>query len=171
MSVTLTFNDEIDASRGDTIVHAEASPTITNDFEAMLVWMHEEELSPGREYVIKHGPNRTYGTVDRIINRVDVNTLDEHDASRLALNEIARVAIRTSAPMVLDDYQNNRGTGAFVIIDRLTNVTVGAGMIRSPGRPPPHIGKQHPQPELLAPKSISQCRIEFASTSTLPPQF
>ena len=97
MSVTLTFNDEIDASRGDTIVHAEASPTITNAFEAMLVWMHEEELSPGREYVIKHGPNRTYGTVDRIINRVDVNTLDEHDASRLALNEIARVAIRTSA--------------------------------------------------------------------------
>ena len=134
MSVTLTFNDEIDASRGDTIVHAEASPTITNAFEAMLVWMHEEELSPGREYVIKHGPNRTYGTVDRIINRVDVNTLDEHDASRLALNEIARVAIRTSAPMVLDDYENNRGTGAFVIIDRLTNVTVGAGMIRLTGQ-------------------------------------
>ncbi|MEE2660805.1 MAG: adenylyl-sulfate kinase, partial [Planctomycetota bacterium] len=134
MSVTLTFNDEIDASRGDTIVHAESSPTTTNEFEAMLVWMHEEELSPGREYLIKHGPHRTYGTVDRIINRVDVNTLDEHDASRLELNEIARVAVRTSAPMVLDDYENNRGTGAFVIIDRLTNVTVGAGMIRLTGQ-------------------------------------
>ena len=134
MSVTLTFDDEIDASRGDTIVHAEASPTITNAFEAMLVWMHEEELSPGREYVIKHGPHRTYGTVDRILHRVDVNSLEEHDATRLELNEIARVAIRTSAPMVLDDYENNRGTGAFVIIDRLTNVTVGAGMIRLTGQ-------------------------------------
>ncbi|HVK65971.1 MAG TPA: sulfate adenylyltransferase subunit CysN [Polyangium sp.] len=133
MSVTLTLEGEIDASRGDVLCHADNRPEISTRVLAMLVWMDERPMVPGREYWIKHGPLRTPGSVTRIVHRVDVNTLEKSDAPALALNEIGRVELRTSRPLLFDAYTKNRATGAFIVIDRVTNGTVGAGMIVESG--------------------------------------
>jgi bifunctional enzyme CysN/CysC len=95
--------------------------------------MDEKPMVPGREYWIKHGVHRTPGSVTRIVHRLDVNTLEKIDASTLGLNEIARVEIRTSRPLIFDPYEKNRNMGAFIIVDRLTNGTVAAGMITGSG--------------------------------------
>lgn len=133
MSITITLEDEIDVSRGDVLCHADNRPAMASRVSAMLVWMDEKALIPGREYWIKHGVHRTPGSVTRIVHRVDVNSLEKHEASTLGLNEIAQVEIRTSRPLIFDAYEKNRHTGAFIVIDRLTNGTVGAGMITGSG--------------------------------------
>lgn len=133
MSITVTLEDEIDISRGDVLCHSDNRPSIASRVSAMVVWMDEKALVPGREYWIKHGVHRTPGSVTRIQHRVDVNTLEKHDAPSLGLNEIALVEIRTSRPLIFDAYEKNRNTGAFIIVDRLTNGTVGAGMITGSG--------------------------------------
>jgi bifunctional enzyme CysN/CysC len=129
MSVTLTLDDEIDASRGDVLCRPDNRAAISSRIEAQLVWMAEQPLVPGREYFIKHGALRTPGVISRILTRVDVNTLARSGAPALALNEIGRVEIRTSRPLIFDPYTKNRAMGAFIVIDRITNGTVGAGMI------------------------------------------
>lgn len=129
LAVTLTLEDEIDASRGDLFVKPEDRATVATTAEAMLVWMDDRPLVPGREYFLKHGPHETPGTIARIVHRVDVNTLERTDAPALALNEIGLVELRTSRPLLFDAYSRNRATGAFIVIDRITNGTVGAGMI------------------------------------------
>ena len=131
-AVTLTMEDEIDISRGDLLVHADNIPTVTDSFEAMLVWMAEEPMLPGKKYDIKRATSYVPGSIASIVNRVDVNTLAEGPASSLSLNEIGKVRIALDAPIALDGYDSNRTTGAFIIIDRMTNGTVGAGMIIAP---------------------------------------
>jgi len=133
MSITLTLEDEIDISRGDVLCHSDNRPSIASRVSATLVWMDEKPMVPGREYWIKHGVHRTPGSITRIVHRVDVNTLEKHDAPTLGLNEIGLVEIRTSRPLIFDAYEKNRFMGAFIVIDRLTNGTVGAGMITGSG--------------------------------------
>jgi bifunctional enzyme CysN/CysC len=130
MAVTLTLTDEIDISRGDLVVGAEQTPAILADkFKATVVWMTEKPLNPGRQYTIKLATRSVSGSVTLIHHRIDVNTLAHHDANELKLNEIGLCTVSVNAPVVFDPYKQNRGTGAFIIIDRLTNGTVGAGMI------------------------------------------
>ena len=102
---------------------------VTDNFEAMLVWMAEEPMLPGKKYDIKRATSYVPGSIASIVNKVDVNTLEEGPASALQLNEIGKVKISLDAPIALDGYESNRTTGSFIIIDRLTNGTVGAGMI------------------------------------------
>ena len=129
LAVTLTLEDEIDVSRGDMLVHPNNIPLIATRFEAMLVWMAEEPLQPGKQYLIKQTTNTTPGVITDVRYRIDVNTLHREDAAHLALNEIGRCAFTLEKPIACDPYRKNRASGAFVVIDRLTNNTVGAGMI------------------------------------------
>ncbi|MDP3877681.1 MAG: sulfate adenylyltransferase subunit CysN [Methylobacter sp.] len=130
MAVTLTLEDEIDVSRGDVIIGKQTNPpTVADKFKANLVWMAEQAMTPWRQYVIKLGTRSVSGAVSMLHHRIDVNTLEHHDANELKLNEIGHCTVALNAPLVFDPYQRNKGTGAFIIIDRLTNVTVGAGMI------------------------------------------
>ncbi|KGJ97158.1 sulfate adenylyltransferase subunit CysN [Thalassotalea sp. ND16A] len=128
-AVTLTLNDEIDVSRGDVIVRSNKLATVTDKFEASIVWMSEAALQPGKEYELKIGSKNTYARIENINYRVDVNTLEHVQEDEMKLNEIASCNIATTNPVVVDGYQSVEGTGSFVIIDRLTNITVGAGMI------------------------------------------
>ena len=129
LSITLTLEDEIDASRGDVIVRPGNVPKSQDNIEAMLVWMSEESMTPGKTYLFKHTTQTLPGTIDTLRYRVDVNSLHRSPAPQLELNEIGRVGISLSAPIHFDAYRRNRGTGAFIIIDRITNATVAAGMI------------------------------------------
>ena len=131
-AITLTLEDEIDVSRGDMLVHADNRPQVSDSFEAMLVWLGEEPLQPGRKYDFKRATSYVPGTIPSIVHQVDVNSLEKMPASSLSLNGIARVNVSLDAPIALDGYAENRTTGAFIVIDRLSNVTVGAGMILAP---------------------------------------
>lgn len=128
-AVTLTFEDEIDCSRGDMIVRPGNVPKVEQKFDAMIVWMADEPMLPGKQYWIKHTTKLTTGQVTTLRYQVDVNTLHRSDTPVLNLNEIGRCSVLLDQPIAFDAYRRNRGTGAFIIIDRLTNVTVGAGMI------------------------------------------
>jgi sulfate adenylyltransferase subunit 1 len=131
-AITLTLADEIDISRGDMIVRAdETAPTVSQAIEAHLVWMDENPLVVGKDYGFKLAGKNVTGRVERIVHRVDVNTLDAFEAEKLQLNEIALVRIVFTAPVVFDAYKDCRATGSFIVIDRLSNGTAGAGMIRS----------------------------------------
>ena len=129
MSVTLTLEDEIDVSRGDMLVHPANMPRSEQKFDAMIVWMDEEPLVPGKQYAIKHTSKEVAGTVDTLRYRVDVNTLRRQDSPTLKLNEIGRCHLTLNQPIMYDGYRRNRGTGAFIVMDRLNNTTVAAGMI------------------------------------------
>ena len=129
MAVTLTLTDEIDISRGEMIVKKDNLPVSSQQFNANVVWMHENELEAGREYYIKQGSKMTTGHAVSFEHRIDVNTLEHSAVSQLALNEIGSVNFDVSETLHFDSYQDNHATGAFIIIDRLSNVTVGAGMI------------------------------------------
>lgn len=129
MAVTLTLEDEIDISRGDVLVHSNDVPDVTNRFDAMLVWMSESELVQGRQYDVKLATTTIAGGVTNIRHRVDVNTLETSEVNTLGLNDISRCEITLERPVIADDYKQHHGTGSFIIIDRLTNATVAAGMI------------------------------------------
>ncbi len=129
MSVALRLADEIDVSRGDMIVEAEDQPTASNELDAMICWMSEQPLAERGRYTIKHTTRTARAIVEKIEHRVDINTLDHVDASQLGLNEIGRVHLRCSTPLMLDPYARNRTTGSFILIDESTNDTVGAGMV------------------------------------------
>ena len=131
-AITLTLEDEIDVGRGDMLVRPHDKPHSLSRFEADVVWMTEEPLCVDREYAIKVGSKSVYGYVDAINHKIDVNTLEKQEAQQLALNEIGNCHFAVTEPVQFDPYDVNRATGAFIIIDRLTNVTVGAGMIRNP---------------------------------------
>ncbi|TWT88726.1 Bifunctional enzyme CysN/CysC [Pseudobythopirellula maris] len=129
LAVTLTTEDEIDISRGDMLVRPDNVPTVSDRFDATLVWMDESAMTPGKDYFIKHGTKLTSGRVSTLRYKIDVNTLHRSPTPTLALNEIGRAELRLNSPIALDDYKRNKGTGAFIVIDQVTNVTVGAGMI------------------------------------------
>lgn len=128
-AVTLTLKDEIDVSRGDMLVRAGEQPIIGQAFKTQLIWMHESPLVPGRQYYFKVGHQLASGIVTKIERQIDVNTMAMNDAETLGLNAIAEVVIQLNKPIVVDSYKSNRHTGAFIVIDRLSNSTVGAGMI------------------------------------------
>jgi sulfate adenylyltransferase subunit 1 len=128
-AVTVTLEDEIDLSRGDMLVAEDQAPSAETAFQAMLVWMHPEPLDPHKIYVLKHTTRTVRGRVNHIRYRVDVNTLEHVPATKLDMNEIAAVDVKTTLPLFFDPYKTNRTTGSFILIDPLTNVTVGAGVI------------------------------------------
>jgi sulfate adenylyltransferase subunit 1 len=128
-AVTLTLSDEIDVSRGDMLVKSDDPITGADHFEAHLVWMTEAPLQAGRDYWFKFASKLTNGQVANIHYRIDVNTQETRDVDALQLNDIAKVSLRLEQKVIADAYATNRTTGAFIVIDRLTNVTVGAGMI------------------------------------------
>lgn len=128
-AITLTLTDEIDVSRGDMLVRPGNVPRLEPRVEAMVVWMAEEPLEAGKPYLFKHTTKMVTGAVSELRYRVDVNTLHRQESTSLQLNEIGRCAITLSQPIAHDSYRRNRATGGLIIIDRLTNRTVGAGMI------------------------------------------
>jgi bifunctional enzyme CysN/CysC len=129
-AVTLVLEDEIDISRGDMLVSPESRPAVAQQFAADLIWLDEDELKPGRSYLLKSGPLTTPASVTLLKHRIDITTLDERPARTLAMNEIGLANLETTAPLLFDPYGECRDTGGFILIDRYTNNTVGAGMIR-----------------------------------------
>jgi sulfate adenylyltransferase subunit 1 (EFTu-like GTPase family) len=129
MAVTLTLEKEIDVGRGDMIVHPNNLPHMGQQFEAMVVWMAEQPLVVGKQYCVKHFTRLVNGIVGEIRHRVNVNTLAREPAAQVALNEIAHVRVELDQAVAFDSYRKNRATGAFIFVDRMTNATVGAGMI------------------------------------------
>ncbi|MEC9093872.1 MAG: sulfate adenylyltransferase subunit CysN, partial [Planctomycetota bacterium] len=127
-SVTLTLDDEIDVSRGDMIVRPGNVPQSGNEFDAAIVWMSDDPLVPGKEYHFKHTTNAVTGTVRKIRYQIDVNTLHRQDSPKLSLNEIGRCSVSLASPIFFDGYKRNRSTGSFIIVDRISNITVAAGM-------------------------------------------
>jgi len=128
-SVTLTLADEIDVSRGDMLVRPDNVPQMADAFDATIVWMTDQPLVPGKQYWFKQTTKLAAGSVSQLRYRIDVNTLHRQDTPSLGLNEIGRCHVRLNQPLAFDGYRQNKGTGAFIVIDRISNVTVGAGMI------------------------------------------
>jgi bifunctional enzyme CysN/CysC len=128
-SITLVLADEIDVSRGDVIAAAEAPAGVADQFEATLVWMGDQPMLPGRPYWLKIGTKTVTATISHLKYRVNINTLEHLAAKRLALNEIGVGNLALDRPIAFDAYRDNRDTGGFILIDRLTNHTVGAGML------------------------------------------
>jgi bifunctional enzyme CysN/CysC len=129
-SVTLRLEHQLDVSRGDLICPADAQPTLTRELTADVCWMSKQPLRPGGRYAIKHTTRAATAIVGELLDVVDVHTLERGEApAQLSLNDIGRVALKTSVPLALDPYRSNRRTGSFILIDEASNGTVGAGMI------------------------------------------
>ncbi|HUN75865.1 MAG TPA: sulfate adenylyltransferase subunit CysN [Steroidobacteraceae bacterium] len=128
-AVTLVLADEIDIARGDVLARADARPEVVDQFAAHLLWMADEPMLPGRSYLMRIGTKYVPARVTTLKHKVDVNTLEHFAAKTLGLNEIGLCNLVTASPVALDPYLENRQTGAFVLIDRFNNATVGAGMI------------------------------------------
>ena len=132
MSVTVRLADHVDVSRGDMIVRAGDEPSTSQDVEAIVCWMIDQPLRRGGRYAIKHTTRWARAMVAELSYRLDVNTLSKDEsATELGLNEIGRVRLRITAPLMHDPYTENRLTGSFILVDEATNVTAGAGMIHS----------------------------------------
>jgi sulfate adenylyltransferase large subunit len=130
MSLTLRLEDELDVSRGELICHPDEAPLVARELEADICWMTDELLRPGSRYVIKQTSHSATAVIDAIDDILDVHTLERMpEPQELGLNDIGRVRLRTSAPLVFDPYTSNRRTGSFILIDQSSNGTVGAGMI------------------------------------------
>jgi bifunctional enzyme CysN/CysC/sulfate adenylyltransferase subunit 1 len=131
MSVTLTLEDEIDLSRGDMLVSPAHPPRVSRHFDAMVVWFNAEAAEPGKSYLLKHTSRTVRAKALKIHYRVNVNTLVQESASSLQMNDIAYVEFETVSPLFFDPYTQNRITGSFILIDPISNATLGAGMIRA----------------------------------------
>jgi bifunctional enzyme CysN/CysC len=129
-SITLTLADEVDISRGDVISTVESPAQVADQFEATLVWMSEQPMLRGRNYLMKIGAKTVTATVMPLKHKVNVNTLEQVAGTKLELNEIGVVDLALDRPIAFDPYQDNRDTGGFILIDRLSHNTVGAGMLR-----------------------------------------
>ncbi len=128
-AITLTLEDEIDISRGDMIVKSDNLPQYASSLDVHIVWMSEESLVKNKSYYIKRATTMTSGTIDTFYHKIDVNNFNKKDCVELELNEIAEARINLDRPIACDSYEKNRYTGSFIIIDRITNNTLGAGMI------------------------------------------
>ena len=130
MSVTLTLEDDIDVSRGDMIVRPNNQPEASQDISVMLCWLNQRSPSLGGKYTIKHTSNEARCMVKEILYKVDINTLHRvEDDNEIKANDIARVLLRTTKPLFVDEYNTNRQTGSIILIDEATNETVAAGMV------------------------------------------
>jgi len=142
-SITLVLTDEIDISRGDVISAADAPAEVANQFEATLVWMSEQPMFRGRTYSMKIGTKTVAATVAPLKYRININTLEHLAAEKLELNEIGVCELELDQPIAFDPYSENRDTGGFILIDRQTNDTVGAGMLRFALRRAHNVHLQH----------------------------
>jgi hypothetical protein len=131
MSITLTLEDEIDLSRGDMLVSPGHPPRVSRHFDAMVVWFNSEAAEPGKSYLLKHTSRTVRAKALNIRYRVNVNTLVQEAVSNLQMNDIAYVEFETVSPLFFDPYTQNRITGSFILIDPISNATLGAGMIRA----------------------------------------
>ncbi len=128
-AITVTLKDEIDISRGDMIVGHKNQPYVANKFKAIVVWMTEHKLIANKQYSFKVGVRNSTGILTTILYQINVNTLAKDLVTELSINEIGLCEFALNAPVIFDYYNNNRNTGSFIIIDRITNITIGAGMI------------------------------------------
>ena len=143
MSVTVRLKDEIDLSRGDMLVSPDALPHVSRHFEAMVVWLHQTPLEIGRTYLIKHTAKSARAKAMQIKYRVDINSLAHEDATELLVNDIAAIEFESTSALYFDPYARNRTTGSFILIDPISNATVGAGMIQRDLSKRPHGVHQH----------------------------
>ena len=167
-SITLTLNDEIDISRGDVISTVGAPAETADQFEITLVWMHDEPLLPGRPYLLKIGTKTVTATITDIKYQVNVNTLEHMAAKTLELNAIGVCNLSLDRPIAFDAYQDNRDTGGFILIDRLSNNTVGAGLLHFALRRAHNIHLQHMDVDKTARASIKHqqgCVLWFTGLS------
>ena len=144
-SVTVELEDEIDLSRGEMLVAAEAQapPLTATRVRAMAVWMHETPLTLGSTYLLKHTTRTVRATVRAIRYRVDVNSAEHREAAEIGLNDIAELELETNLPLFFDPYAENRSTGAFILIDPLGNATLAAGMLLGEAAEPPAVEARH----------------------------
>jgi sulfate adenylyltransferase subunit 1 len=131
MSTTLTLEDEIDISRGDMIVKSDSTLEVSNKFSVMLVWMNEVPMQLNANYIIKRATSVINGSFHSIVYKKDINTFEELKANTLDLNDIAKCTLNLDRAIAVDSYEKNRNTGSFIVIDKYTNETVGAGMVIS----------------------------------------
>ena len=129
-SVTVTLTDEIDISRGDMLVHQDDSIKAIKNFTGMVCWFSEIPLSINRTYLIMHTTRTSKAKITNINHKINIETLNHEEANELKTNDIANISFKLAQPLIVDDYNKNRGTGAFIIIDETTFHTVGAGMIQ-----------------------------------------
>ena len=129
MAVTITTEDEVDISRGDMLVHTKALPRVSNSLKVMIVWMDELSMQVGKTYDIKRGTSVMPGVFEHINYKIDVNSYKRTEVEKLELNDIASCKMVLTRPIAADKYKENRQTGSFIVVDRITNNTVGAGMI------------------------------------------
>jgi bifunctional enzyme CysN/CysC len=128
-AITIVLADELDVSRGDVLVAANERPTVADQFEATVIWMAEQPMLPGRSYLLKTSTQTVAATVAPLKYKVNVNTLEHTAAKRLELNDIGVCGLELAKPIVFEPYKQNRELGGFILIDRLTNATVGAGLL------------------------------------------
>ena len=130
MSVTITLEDDIDISRGDMIVKVNNRPRVEQDIDVRVCWMNEKPLQVGGKYALKHTSSDVRCVVKDVKYKMNINTLQQiEDDKNLGLNEIGRLTLRTTKPLMVDNYRKNRATGSLVLIDEATNNTVAAGMV------------------------------------------
>ena len=128
-AVTVTLSDDVDVARGDLLAHLQDRPEVVDQFAAHVLWLHEEPMLPGRSYLLRIGTNILPARITKLKHLIDVNTLEQRPGRTLQLNEIGFCNLSTANQVALDPYVDNRRTGAFILIDRFTNATVGAGMV------------------------------------------
>jgi bifunctional enzyme CysN/CysC len=132
MSVTVRLEDDIDLSRGDMLCRPRNQPSMLQDIDAMVCWMDEQPLVPGQRLALKHTTRAARAIVKDVQYRLDIDTLHRDESTRqLGLNDVGRVRLRSTVPLMADEYARNRETGGFILINEATNRTVGAGMIRA----------------------------------------
>ena len=130
MSVAITLEDDVDVSRGDMIVRSNNRPEAVQDVEVMLCWLHDKPSRPRTKYTVKHTSNDQKAMIKEVVYVIDINTLDRvAGEAALEMNAIAKVKIRTTKPLLVDAYRENRTTGSIILVDDATNETVAAGMI------------------------------------------
>jgi bifunctional enzyme CysN/CysC len=132
MSVTIRLADDIDVSRGDMIAKPDDQPTVANEVEAIVCWFADTPMRVGAKYAVKHTTRAARAVIRSLDYRLDVNSLDQADAAELAMNEIGKVTLKSTSPLLFDPYRRNRATGSFILIDEATDGTAGAGMILGP---------------------------------------
>jgi sulfate adenylyltransferase subunit 1 len=130
MSAVITLEDEIDISRGDMLAKPGNQPQVSQDLEAMVCWFSEKKLQPNGKYVIRHTTKEVKCVVKSIRYKVNINTLHKLEGDQdIGMNDIGRIQLRATSPLLFDPYKRNRNTGSFILVDEFSNATVGAGMI------------------------------------------
>ncbi|WP_434637375.1 sulfate adenylyltransferase subunit CysN [Sulfurimonas sp. NW7] len=156
MAITLTTEDEVDISRGDMIVHTDSLPRVSNSLKVMLVWMDENPMDVKRSYDIKRATSVVSGKFEHINYKIDVNSYERTKVDRLELNDIASCKMLLTQPIAADSYEHNRLTGSFIVVDRITNNTVGAGMIVGVSRREADVSKLAEKEYTDAEKALNQ---------------